>query len=251
MRRKNDAYKDDLEGVAQRLGDERPQASPLELDQIKRTAMSRAKAATGGRPFGARRLAVAGLTAGLLAAGTGGVIAGTSGGGTGGNAAVAQYSSSACDTHNNNDNNNGNGEGSENNNNNNNFNCNNGSFNNSGNNSGNTTNTTTNTITYNSSTVTLTAGTSANSGVQASKQSKASASKRHFSVHFFAGNGKKLRKLTVRLNGKVIKVYRGRIPSTLDFVGVPCGNVKQHLVITGETTSGKKISETRHYNLCQ
>ncbi|HEY7934131.1 MAG TPA: hypothetical protein VID48_09930 [Solirubrobacteraceae bacterium] len=218
--------------------------------------MSRAKAATGGRPFGARRLAVVGMTAGLLAAGTGGVIAATSGGGSTGNAAVAQYSSSACDQGNNNSNNNSNGEGSENNNGNNNFNCD-GSIsigNGSGNGSGNTTNnnSSSNTTTNNYYTSTLSAGpTAAALGVQASKQSKASASKRHFSVHFFAGNGKKLRKLTVRLNGKVIKVYKGRIPSTLDFVGVPCGNVKQHLVITGETTSGKKVSETRHYNLCQ
>ncbi len=35
MRRKNDAHKEELEGVAQRLRNERPEASPLQLDQIK------------------------------------------------------------------------------------------------------------------------------------------------------------------------------------------------------------------------
>ena len=45
MRRKNDAHKDEVDGVAQRLRYERPEASPLELDRIKTTAMSRAKAA--------------------------------------------------------------------------------------------------------------------------------------------------------------------------------------------------------------
>ncbi len=76
MPRKYDAHKDELEGVAQRLRDERPQASPLELDRIKTTAMARAKAGTRVARAGARRLAVAGLTVGLLAATTGGVLAG-------------------------------------------------------------------------------------------------------------------------------------------------------------------------------
>ncbi len=44
MRRKHDAHKDELEGVAQRLRNERPESSPLELDRIKISAMSRAKA---------------------------------------------------------------------------------------------------------------------------------------------------------------------------------------------------------------
>jgi hypothetical protein len=266
MWRKNDAHKDELEGVAQRLRDERPQASPLELDQIKRTAMSRAKAGSRGSRFGARRFAIAGMTVGLMAAGTGGVLAGVGGGsGSPGNAAVAQYSSNECDTHNNNGNNIENGVGSENNNNNNNFNCNSGTIsisettnitsNNSSSNSSNTTNTnsSTNNVVnnYYSSTVTLSGGSGA-SGVQASKQSKASASKRSFSVHFFAAHGKKLKKLKVTLNGKVIKVLTGKnIPTTLDFVNVPCSNVKQSLKITGTLSNGKQVTETRHYNLCQ
>jgi len=96
MPRKDDAHMDELEGVAQRLRDERPQASPLDLDRIKTTAMARAKSGAKGGRAGARRLAVAGLTVGLLVATTGGVLAGEShgkdkGGNGGGNAANAQY----------------------------------------------------------------------------------------------------------------------------------------------------------------
>lgn len=111
MRRKNDAQRE-VEGVAQRLRNERPEASPLELDRIKTSAMSRMRSASGGR-VGARRLAVAGLTVGLLAATTGSVLAGGGSGGSTGNAAVAQYGNN-CDTNNNNGNigsGNGNGNG--------------------------------------------------------------------------------------------------------------------------------------------
>jgi hypothetical protein len=66
MRRKNDADKEELEGVAQRLRNERPEASPLQLDQIKTSAMSRAKAGSRRHKAGARRLATAGLAVGLL-----------------------------------------------------------------------------------------------------------------------------------------------------------------------------------------
>ena len=79
MPRKEDAHTDELEGVAQRLRDERPQASPLDLDRIKTTAMARAKSGAKGGRTGARRLAVAGLTVGLLVATTGGVLAGEGG----------------------------------------------------------------------------------------------------------------------------------------------------------------------------
>lgn len=93
MRRKRDAHTDGFDDVTQRLREERPEASPLELDRIKTSAMSRAKVALGGRGFGARRLAVSALTVGLLAAGTGGVIAGVGATHRSGNAAIAQYGS--------------------------------------------------------------------------------------------------------------------------------------------------------------
>jgi hypothetical protein len=89
MRRK-DAHNQELESVAQRLRSERPQAGPLELDRIKTSAISRARA-TSGRGSARRRFAVAGLAVGLMAAGTGGVIAAGGAGHSPGNAAVAQY----------------------------------------------------------------------------------------------------------------------------------------------------------------
>jgi hypothetical protein len=89
MRRKRDGHMDQVEEIARRLREERPEASPLELDRIKTSAMSRAKVTRGG--LGARRLAVSALTVGLLAAGTGGVIAGVGSVNHSGNAAIAQY----------------------------------------------------------------------------------------------------------------------------------------------------------------
>lgn len=91
MRRKRDAHTDRFDDVTRRLRAERPEASPLELDRVKTSAMSHAKVAHGG--FGARRLAVSALTVGLLAAGTGGVIAGVGAAHHSGNAAIAQYGS--------------------------------------------------------------------------------------------------------------------------------------------------------------
>jgi hypothetical protein len=90
MRRKNKPHKDELDGVAQRLRSERPEPSPLELDRIKTTAMSRLRPARG-RAGARRRLVVAGLTIGLMAAGTGGVIAGGATSSNPSNAATAQY----------------------------------------------------------------------------------------------------------------------------------------------------------------
>ncbi len=93
MWRNKDPRKDEVDSVAQRLRSERPEPSPLELDRIKTTAMSRARAASG-RGSTRRRLAVAGLTVGLMAAGTGGVIAGGGASSNPGNAATAQYGQS-------------------------------------------------------------------------------------------------------------------------------------------------------------
>jgi hypothetical protein len=297
MLRKNDAHKDDLEGVAQRLRDERPEASPLELDRIKTTAMSRARGSKVGRA-GTRRFAVGALTLGMLAAGTGGVLAGQHGHGNG-NAASAQYSS--CDTGNNDGT-----TGSTDNNGSNGFNCNNNSGNGNGsgntigsNNGGNTTtinnsggnttttnnsggnttttndsggnttttndsggNTTSTTTTNNSTSyVTITyappaaapAVTPAASGVLASKTSStASVSKRHISAHFFAAHGKKLKKLTVTVDGKVVKTLSGNGTTVnLDFVGFPCSPEKEVVVLKGVLSNGKHVTETRHFNLCQ
>ena len=81
----------ELEEIAARLREERPQASALELDRIKTRAM--AQAATS-RPKGlvlrSRSLAAM-LTVALMAAGTGGVIAAGGNGNGNGNASNSQY----------------------------------------------------------------------------------------------------------------------------------------------------------------
>jgi hypothetical protein len=293
MPRKHDAHRDELEGVAQRLRDERPQANPLDLDRIKTTAMSRAKAGSRRGRVGARRLAVASLTVGLLAAGTGGVLAGQSGK-SGGNAASAQYGGN-CDTNNGNgneigsgngnENGNGNGKtsfaayfahskgdkkggsaggtssgngngngvengnenGNESGNGNNNYNCNENSFNNTENNITET-NSTTNTVTnnYNSSTVTIAAP--VNNGVLgASASKKAKTSSKHVRIHLNVGKSK-LRRVTLRVNGKIVSVLKGKKASkNITLVSLPCS---AKVTITAVTASGKTVTQTHTYNLC-
>jgi hypothetical protein len=90
MRRKHHPRKDEVDSIAQRLRSERPEASPLELDRAKTTAMSRTRS-LGGRRGTRRQFAVAALTIGLMAAGTGGVIAGGTTSSNPTNAATAQY----------------------------------------------------------------------------------------------------------------------------------------------------------------
>jgi hypothetical protein len=87
---RSDSHKDENEHISGRLRSERPRLEPLELDRVRTTAFSRARRA-GGRSLARRRLAVAGLTIGLMAAGTGGVIAAGGASHSAGNAATAQY----------------------------------------------------------------------------------------------------------------------------------------------------------------
>jgi hypothetical protein len=248
MPRKHDAHKDELEGVAQRLRDERPQANPLDLDRIKTTAMARAKAgsARSGRA-GTRRLAVAGLTVGLLVATTGGVLAGEGGhgkskGSSGGNAANAQYGGE-CNISNGSGNvGNDNGQNSENNA------CNENIFitetNNSTNNSTTTNNVTNN---YNSSTVTVAAP--ANSGVQATTTTKkATISSKDVKIHIDLSKKSKLRKVTLKVNGKILSVLKGKKASkNITLTSLPCSAT---VTVTAVTTSGKTITETHVYKLC-
>ncbi|HEY5194080.1 MAG TPA: hypothetical protein VIJ39_09455 [Solirubrobacteraceae bacterium] len=302
MPRKHDAHKDELEGVAQRLRNERPQASPLDLDRIKTTAMSRAQAGTGRGRVGARRLAVASLTVGLLAAGTGGVLA-SKGSGQTGNAAVAQYGSQ-CDVNNggnntgsgngngngngdgngngnskfasfhdsgkgkssgssNNSSGNGNGNGTENGNGNgtgngngsgnedNNFNCNENSFNET---TIDETNTTTNNITntYSSSTVTVVASpTTATGAVQGTTTTKPATSKHPVKFHINISKKSKLKKVTLKINGKVVSVLKGKKASAnISIANLPCSAQGTTVTVTAVTTSGKTITQSHTYHIC-
>jgi hypothetical protein len=248
MPRKDDAHMDELEGVAQRLRDERPQASPLDLDRIKTTAMARAKSGAKGGRAGARRLAVAGLTVGLLVATTGGVLAGEShgkskgSGGGSGNAANAQYGGE-CNIQNGSGNvGDNNGQGAENNA------CNENTFitetNNITENNNSTTNVTNN---YNSSTVTVAAP--ATGGVQAATTAKkATTSSKRVKIHINVPNKSKLRKVTLKVNGKIVSVLKGKKASkNVTLVSLPCSAT---VTITAVTASGKTVTQTHTYNLC-
>jgi hypothetical protein len=237
MPRKHDAHKDELEGVAQRLRDERPQANPLDLDRIKTTAMARAKAGAPRRGrAGARRLAVASLTVGLLAATTGGVLAGGHKG-QGGNAANAQYGGE-CNISNGNGNvGDKNGAGAENNA------CNENIF------ITETTTNVTNTVTnnYNSSTVTIAAP--VNNGVLgATTTKKAKSSSRHIKIHINVPRNSKLRRVTLRVNGKIVSVLKGKKASkNITLVSLPCS---AKVTITAVTASGKTVTQSHTYSLC-
>lgn len=247
MRRKNHEHEPELQSIAERLRSERPEASALELDQIKLSAMSRAKAAVGrANP---RRLVVAALTVGLMAAGTGGVLAAGGSGAGAGNAASAQYSSTtACGNigngnGNNNGNGNGEGNGNENGNQNGNFNCNNNSFNNSG-------NTVVNNVTNNygsSSTTTVTDTSTGSLGVAGSKVNKTSNRRLHIHVHVRG----KLRRVSIAVNGRHIKTVTGRAASkNIVLSNLPCGSGATTVKITVTLSSGKTVTETHTYHLC-
>jgi hypothetical protein len=88
----------ELEEFGQRLSDERPQPSPLELDRIKTRAMTQASRATSprmkGRPMKSRLASIL-VVSGLVVGGTTGVLAATGGvpgsGGSSGSASKTQY----------------------------------------------------------------------------------------------------------------------------------------------------------------
>jgi hypothetical protein len=85
---------DDLSEIGERLRAERTEASGIELDRIKRTAMTRASRPARGSGVLRRQLATVLLAGGLLIGGTAGVLAargGGHGGNGGGNSANSQY----------------------------------------------------------------------------------------------------------------------------------------------------------------
>jgi hypothetical protein len=245
MRRKHDAPQDEVEGIAQRLRSERPEASPLELDRIKTTALSRARSAAGGGRAGARRLAVAGLTVGLLLATTGGVLAGQGGEHSSGNAAVAQYGND-CDVNNGNGNGNGAGGNSNNIGNDNNGNCNENSFNST------TVNNTTNNFgganTVNNYT-TIAATPSA--GVLGASTKKVTTSLRHIKIHVAVPRGAKVSRVMVKVNGRRLKVIKGRKASAnVVLENLPCGKGATTIEVTVTLADGKTVTARHSYHLC-
>jgi hypothetical protein len=250
MRRKHDARRDEVEGIAQRLRGERPEASPLELDRVKTTAMSRARAATGGRRAGARRLAVAGLTVGTLFATSGGVLAWQGGGGTPtGNAANTQYGNN-CDVGNGNGVGNGNNTGNGGNAGDNNGNCNENSFNNDNNTTtdNNTTNNYFGGTTINNTTVNNPA---AASNVLGSTTKKLTTSLRRIRIHVHVPHGAKVSKVLVKVNGRRLKAVKGRKASgNIELSNLPCGSGATKVVVTITLSDGKTVSASHTYHLC-
>jgi hypothetical protein len=254
MRRKNDADKEELEGVAQRLRNERPEASPLQLDQIKTSAMSRAKAGSRRHSAGARRLATAGLTIGLLAAGTGGVIAGQDGHGHGGSntsASNTQYGGE-CNINNGNGNvGDKNGAGAEN------ITCSEITYITENNSSTNTTtNTTTNNntggTTVNNYYSTVSATPAATGGVQAAKTTKPALSLRDIKIHLNLSRKTHLRKVTLKLNGKTFKVLKGKAASkNIRLTNLPCTSGATTITVVAVTSTGKTVTESHTFHLCQ
>jgi hypothetical protein len=245
MRRKNDAHKEELEGVAQRLRNERPEASPLQLDQIKTSAMSRAKAGTSRHKAGARRLATAGLTIGLLAAGTGGVIAGGGGGGNQGNASNTQYGSNCIAGNGNGNGNAGNGNGNGN-----------GNFDCSENNFiiEDTTITTTNANsgTTNNNYYTTVSVPPAASGVLAAKTTKPALSLRDIKIHLNLSRKTHLKKVTLKLDGKTFKVLKGTAASkNINLTNLPCSSGATTITVVAVTSTGKTVTESHTFHLCQ
>ncbi len=111
------------------------------------------------------------------------------------------------------------------------------------------TNNTTNNITnnYNSSTVTV-AG-PANSGVlAASTTKKATTSSKHIKIHINLPGKSKLRRVTLKVNGKIVSVLKGKKASkNITLVSLPCS---AKVTITAVTASGKTVTQSHTYNLC-
>jgi hypothetical protein len=249
MRRKNDAHKEELEGVAQRLRNERPEASPLQLDQIKTSAMSRAKAGTRRHKAGARRLATAGLTIGLLAAGTGGVIAGETGhhhGGGSTSASSTQYGGECNITNGSGNVGDGNGAGAENNA------CNENTFITEENTITNTTTTTTNNNSTNTSPVTVDVVPAPSSGVEAAKTTKPALSLRDIKIHLNLSRKTRLRRVTLKLDGKTFKVLKGKAASkNINLTNLPCSSGATTITVVAVTSNGKTVKESHTFHLCQ
>jgi hypothetical protein len=91
MRRNDENLPQELRDVADRLREERPHATALDLDRIKTRAVANA-ATSRPKGFALKSRGIAAfLTLALMAAGTGGVIAGNGNGGGNGSAADSQY----------------------------------------------------------------------------------------------------------------------------------------------------------------
>jgi hypothetical protein len=237
MWRKSDRQQQDMESIVQRLRDERPEASGLELDRVKTTAMRKARSTGSGARFRSRRLAVIGLTLGLSAAGTGGVLAAGGASPSSGSAAKAQYSTTTST------------ETSTT------------VFTSTFTETGTTfTSFSTSTVTAavtatvsatSTSTVTSATTTTSHGGVLGANEAKAATSSRKVKLHFTADPGAKFQKVKIRLDGRLMADLKGNVRSyLLKFAYVPCSSKTAVVVLRGELSPDHWVIQTFTYPAC-
>ncbi len=74
-------------------------------------------------------------------------------------------------------------------------------------------------------------------------------SRRKFRIRLRTPKGAKLTKVTVSLNGKLIRTVKGkRITAKVDLRGLPKGRFKVKIQVT--TADGRKVTGTRKYRTC-
>jgi len=75
------------------------------------------------------------------------------------------------------------------------------------------------------------------------------ASRRHFRIRLRAPRGDRLRSARVYVNGRRVRVLRGRrLRAVIDLRGLPAGRVRVRVV--ARTRHGRRVSETRRYRTC-
>ena len=74
-------------------------------------------------------------------------------------------------------------------------------------------------------------------------------SRRRFRIRLRTPRGAKLAKVTVRVNGKLVRTVRGkRITARVDLRGLPRGRFRVKIEV--RTVDGRKVSATRRYRTC-
>ena len=74
-------------------------------------------------------------------------------------------------------------------------------------------------------------------------------SRRRFRIRLRTPRGAKLAKVTVRVNGKLVRTVRGkRITAKVDLRGLPRGRFRVKIQVT--TADGRKVTTTRRYRTC-
>ena len=92
----------------------------------------------------------------------------------------------------------------------------------------------------------------AQAGVQGSTTTKkVKTSSRHIKIHVNVPRGAKLRKVTVRINGKRVKTLTGKKASAnIEVVNLPCSTSATTVSVTVTLSDGKTVTASHQYRLC-